>query len=247
MAGRREGRIPPSCVLSSYSIPGRGLSATRRQGIVDAICCRADPASFRPSAAGGEWIASSMLSMAREVLAAQDVATAGLGPAQLAGLALNLTKVHTRQGYLTTSDFPALLATVGRTVLTAGYQAAPKTFPPWSSQGSACDFRTDYRVPLGLGPQFLPVPEHPEFTRGKLAAGATQPIELETFGRILPFTREALVNDDVGLFQRIPQLFGNAAAQLEGDVVYGLLTSTPTMADGFALFSTQHGNLMTAA
>ena len=49
---------------------------------------------------------------------------------------------------------------------------------------------------------------------------------------MLAFTREAMVNDDVGLFNRIPQLFGNAAAEMERDVVYSILMANPVLADG---------------
>jgi hypothetical protein len=91
------------------------------------------------------------------------------------------------------------------------------------------------------------VPEHSEYERGRLAAAGAEPMQIETYGRMLAFTRQAMVNDDIGLFNRIPQLFGNSAAQLESDVVYGILTVNPLMADGFALFSTQHGNLLAAA
>jgi hypothetical protein len=64
---------------------------------------------------------------------------------------------------------------------------------------------------------------------------------------VLAFTREAMVNDDVGFFTRMGTFFGNAAAALEGDVVYGILTGKPPMADGQPLFSAAHGNLMPAA
>src|SRR5262249_58313593 len=37
--------------------------------------------------------------------------------------------------------------------------------------------------------------------------------------------------------------FGYAAAAMEADVVYGILTGNPVMADTYALFSTQHANL----
>jgi len=56
-------------------------------------------------------------------------------------------------------------------------------------------------------------------------------------------TREAMVNDDLGLFERIPTFFGNAAAAMESDVVYDILVGNPVLPDGNALFSTAHGNL----
>ena len=40
-----------------------------------------------------------------------------------------------------------------------------------------------------------------------------------------------------------PSLFGTAAATLESDVVWGIVTANPTMADGVALFHASHKNL----
>jgi hypothetical protein len=64
---------------------------------------------------------------------------------------------------------------------------------------------------------------------------------------MLAFTREAMVNDDLGLFERIPTFFGNAAAAMESDVVYDILLGNPVLADGQPLFSAAHNNLMLAA
>ena len=44
-------------------------------------------------------------------------------------------------------------------------------------------------------------------------------------------------------FTRIPSLFGTAAATLESDVVWGIVTANPTMGDGVALFHSNHKNL----
>jgi Mu-like prophage major head subunit gpT len=89
------------------------------------------------------------------------------------------------------------------------------------------------------------IPEHGEYPRAPLPT-ETATAQLGKYGRVLAFTREAMVNDDVGFFDRIPQLFGNAAASMESDVVYGILVGNPVLADGNALFSAVHGNLMSA-
>lgn len=55
--------------------------------------------------------------------------------------------------------------------------------------------------------------------------------------------RQTLINDDLDAFTRIPAMYGNSIAQLESDVVWGIITSNPAMADGNALFHTTHKNL----
>jgi hypothetical protein len=66
---------------------------------------------------------------------------------------------------------------------------------------------------------------------------------LQTYGRIIAITRQALINDDKRLFSRVPTQFGFKARDLESDLVWGIVISNPVMGDGFALFSNQHGNL----
>jgi hypothetical protein len=56
-------------------------------------------------------------------------------------------------------------------------------------------------------------------------------------------SRQAIINDDMDAFTRIPAAFGAAAADLESDLVYANLTGSVTMSDGVALFHATHGNL----
>jgi phage major head subunit gpT-like protein len=66
---------------------------------------------------------------------------------------------------------------------------------------------------------------------------------LDTFGRIIPLTRQAMVNDDLGAFFDLTRRMGRAAAEFEAKFLVGLLASNPTMADGVAVFHANHGNL----
>ena len=155
--------------LAAHGVPGAGLHSARFQGMIDAVLYRLVPQHHRLTAAAGEWSGCSLLSMARAALEGQDVDTR-VGPAELAGMALNLTAVTTRSGYATTSDFPSILASVGRVTLTQGYTLAPRTFQDWTRRTTLPDFRTAYRVSLSTGPQLLEVPEHGEYTRAARSA-----------------------------------------------------------------------------
>jgi hypothetical protein len=247
-------RTQPPVARSVVEVVSGHAAARMSDGIVEALLHRIDPR--RPlTDLGKSWRGMTLREIGRECLEARGIRTRGMAPLELAAWALGLPARHdmhvvTREGphgFMTTSDFPLLLATVGRAQLTAGYTAAEKTFPPWTRQGTLPDFRPTNRVALGMTSKFLKVQEHGEYLRGRLTETAMTAMKLDKFGRILAYTREAMINDDLGMFNRIPQLFGNAAAQLESDIVYGVLTSNPIMADTFALFSTQHGNLMTAS
>jgi hypothetical protein len=139
-----------------------------------------------------------------------------------------------------------VLLNLARAALTEGDTVAPRTFTGWCRATTLQDFRTTWRIALGAGPLLQKVPEHAEYTRGALPSRA-EAIQLQTWGKILAFSRQAMVNDDLGMMARIPQMFGFSAATMEGDVVYGVLTSNPVMSDGNALFSSAHRNVGTPA
>jgi hypothetical protein len=58
-----------------------------------------------------------------------------------------------------------------------------------------------------------------------------------TYGRIVSFTRQALINDDLRGFDRLVSAFGNSAARLENRTVYGILTTNAALSDTGNLFN----------
>ncbi|MBQ9565351.1 MAG: Mu-like prophage major head subunit gpT family protein, partial [Synergistaceae bacterium] len=69
-----------------------------------------------------------------------------------------------------------------------------------------------------------------------------------TFGKKFALTRQAIINDDLGAFTRIPQMFGRSAARTINRTVYRLLKSNPKIAeDGKEVFHMAHNNLGDAA
>jgi phage major head subunit gpT-like protein len=101
-------------------------------------------------------------------------------------------------------------------------------------------------VAAGLFPRLLPRGEHGEIAHG-LPAITTAATRLRGYGRIEAISREALLNDDIGLIGGVIESLAYAAASCESDIAYSALLDNPTMGDGFALFSTQHKNLAPAA
>ena len=106
----------------------------------------------------------------------------------------------------------------------------------------ATDFKAMHRVQMGEAPQLLEVNESGEFKRGTIGE-SKESYRIETYGRVVGITRQVLINDDLDAFTRIPAMYGNSIAQLESDVVWGIVTANPTMADNKALFHADHKNL----
>ena len=67
------------------------------------------------------------------------------------------------------------------------------------------------------------------------------------YGRMIALTWESIINDDLSAFNRVPAAIAQKAAQLESDIVWGILTANAAMGDGTALFHADHGNLGTGS
>jgi phage major head subunit gpT-like protein len=79
-------------------------------------------------------------------------------------------------------------------------------------------------------------------------AESKETYRVETFGRLVIFTRQAIVNDDLDAFSTVLQRMALAAVQFENRTLVDLLTSNPQLEDGYTLFdNTHHHNLASAA
>jgi len=189
---------------------------------------------------GREFAFMSSLDLARSVLNAQGINTKGMPGHQVADIALN----NKRAGH-TTSDFPEILANVANKSLRQGYTQAPRTFSPFTREVTVADFKEISRTQLGEGEALELVPEKSEIKRGTVSEAAEK-YSLKTYAKIICFSRQMLINDDLGAFDRAAQMMGRRASDLENDLVWGIINANAAMGDTTALFHADHGNLGTA-
>ncbi|MEW8645216.1 MAG: head maturation protease, ClpP-related [Candidatus Thiodiazotropha endolucinida] len=143
---------------------------------------------------------------------------------------------------MTTSDFPDLLSGLAGKSLMLGYENEPASHRRWTRAVEVDDFKPVTRVAISEAPELLEVLEHGQYEEGHLSDRA-ESYQLKTYARVMKLTRQAIINDDLGGFTRIPVAYGASAARKEADLVYQLIISNPSMSDGLALFSAEHGNL----
>ncbi|WP_425099330.1 prohead protease/major capsid protein fusion protein [Tropicibacter sp. S64] len=215
----------------SVPLGGRDERITRRDAVANALLHRYSPTLFQLEDAARQYRGMTLLELARESLGNAGVNTRGLSREEVATRALH-----------STSDFPEILSAVTNKTLRQAYEAYPRTFMLFCRQVLATDFKAMHRVQLGEAPQLLEVGESGEFKRGTLGE-SKESYKVKTYGRVVAITRQTLINDDLDAFTRIPAMYGNSIAQLESDVVWGIITANPAMADGNALFHTTHKNL----
>jgi len=222
-------------IRSAAAVVTRDETESRHAGIMAALLHRYDPAVFPlKGELGRDWTGQTLLDLAKECLEFSGTRTRRLPRHEIAKLALS------------TSDFPSILADVANKTLRQAYEAYPRTFLPFSRRRSAVDFKNINAVQLGEAPSLMKVNEKGEFTHGSIAE-SKETYKLATYGRIVSITRQTIINDDLSAFTRIPAGFGVAAATLESDTVWGIITSNPAMGDGVTLFHANHANLNTGA
>jgi hypothetical protein len=205
---------------------------TRMDGIGEAIQHRVD-AKTKLTDNGRQFRGMSLMEIGRDHLERAGVNTRGLSRMELATQILH----HRSGGSMGTSDFANLLANVANKRLRQGYEENAPSYARWARRApNAPDFKTMTVVNLAGAPDLLRTNEHGEFKYGAMTDGK-ETYSMLTYGRIVSFTRQSLINDDLRGFDRLVSAFGNSAARLENRTVYAILTANANLADGGALFN----------
>lgn len=182
----------------------------------------------------------TLMELSREYLHKNNVNTQSMGRRELAGQVFIRSLVS--HG---TSDFVNILANVAEKAALVGWTEAPETWNIWAKTGSLSDFKTADRSGLGEFPDLDLVYENGGYKFATMNDRKEQ-LKLATYGKKISFSRESLINDDLGEFTTIPRKMGRAANRKVGDVAYEVLTSNPTLnQDSTTLFHANHNNIGT--
>ncbi|SFN80927.1 phage prohead protease, HK97 family [Cohaesibacter marisflavi] len=205
----------------------------RAQRMTDALIVRIDP-SHTPEESAREFVGLTIPEIARDCLRNSNVNTMGMSASTLVTRALS------------TSDYPLIMGdTVGR-VLRQSYESAPSALKRLARQITVKDFRTRQAITMSEAPDLKLVAENGEYQDDYMLE-AGESIKVDTFGRMMRFSRQMMINDDLGALQDVPRKMGIAAADFEAEFFVDLLDQNdglgPNMADGKTLFHADHNNL----
>lgn len=173
----------------------------------------------------------SMIELARESLQRENVKANFGDNMELARQAIN-----------STSTFPAIMSNLANKSVMTGFNEAETTFQIWAGKGSNRDFKEAARVALSEAGNLELVPEGGQFQQDYLGEASAR-TKVATYGKLFSLTRQAIINDDLGLFSKIATKYGSAAKRLVNKMVYAQLTGNVKMQDNIALFDTKHGNV----
>lgn len=147
-----------------------------------------------------------------------------------------------RQAINSTSTFPAIMANLANKSVMVGFNEAETTYQIWAGKGSNRDFKEAARVALSEAGNLELVPEGGQFQQDFLGEASAR-TKVATYGKLFSLTRQAIINDDLGLFSKIATKYGSAAKRLVNKMVYAQLTGNVKMQDNIALFDTKHDNV----
>lgn len=147
------------------------------------------------------------------------------------------------------SDLPAALEAVANKSLTAGFAEAPTTYQQFVATREVNDFKTNNIVSVSNFADLDIIPEGGQFRDAKIS-DKKETYSINTKGKKYTISRNALINDDMDVFSRIPRLMGAAVPRKINRDVYDQLCSAslagPTMnEDSQTLFeTTYHHNVV---
>lgn len=229
-------RSAPANEIRTQAIVGTDFNdpEARARAIGEALYTRTHP-SHQPSEAARQFVGLTIPEIARDCLRTRGIATTGMSTGRMIERALQ-----------STSDFPLLLSdTVNRTLRQA-YDSAPAGVRRLGRQTTAKDFRSKHRIQFSTAPTLEPLNESGEFKSGAMAE-AQESYKVDTFGRIVGLTRQAMINDDLGAFTDVMRRMGQASAAFEANFLADLVVNNPAMSDGKTLFHADHGNIAGSA
>jgi ATP-dependent protease ClpP protease subunit len=192
-------------------VPGADGGEKFKAGAAQALLSRI---GIEKREAANEFNGLSLCGIAAHALSMRGISVKGLSNDGIARKVLALSS----------SDFPSLMSNVAGKVLRAAYDAFPDTWRPWVAVGEVSDFKVHPRIQIGAFNALDTIPEGGEYTYGGLAEEAEN-AQATTKGKAIALTRQMVVNDDLGAFNRRAQLMGRAAARSVNASVYALLTS----------------------
>lgn len=213
---------------------GEADSDKFRMAMQDALIMSVGIPVANPAPGANELRSMSLMELARESLVREGLTANYADRLELAREAIN-----------STSSFPIALSNVANKALMQGYEIAPSTFANWAGKGSNRDFKPAKRFLISEAAELKLVPEGGQFKDSQMSEAGTN-VSVLTFGRTFSLTRQAIINDDLGVFNDISSKFGRAAKSKINNMVYDLLSGNTVLEDGKALFSADRKNLATA-
>lgn len=150
-----------------------------------------------------------------------------------------------RQFFNPTAAFPVIMDNAINKAYVEGHKTTPVTFDKWTKRGTLNDFKThDNNYLSGPAGELLEVPESGELKHDEWKDAKRPTRKLKTYGKQFTMSRQAFINDDVGLITRMPAKYAASARKTQNKQCYQKLIGNDAIYDGHKLFGKEHKNLL---
>lgn len=164
----------------------------------------------------------------------------------------SMDRVDIAQRAMSNDQFTLLLGNVANRVMVANFEEQIGTYDIWTTNVDLPNFKlqTDVSVKNPNG-RLSKLKEKGELESLELDENG-EAWKLESYGNKFVFTRQMMINDDLGAFTDIVAAFGQMSKRTSNGLVYDLLQAKGDfanykMSDNKALFHSDHKNMGTAA
>lgn len=221
----------------------------------DALLTRAGVRLAQPHARAADFSGMRAHEIMRTYLQARGVRTQGMDARQVVRLCFNRADLSRALGGValghSTSDFDYILADAINKSLRTAYELAEPTWQQWCRRGpDVPDFKDISVTQLSSFSDVAEIPEGGPYTYGTLSD--TRAVwRVVKYGKGFLITWEALINDDLSAFDRIPTAMSQSCLRKQESLVYGLLGTVAQGQvmdeDSKELFHADHANTGTSA
>jgi ATP-dependent protease ClpP protease subunit len=212
----------------------RDEGETKVAGMIGALMHRANPGKHKMEGPAMDYRGLRLKSLAMHLAGGaagfndMDTVRAGLRSTSMMGGAHGV------------GDFTFITTEVMNRTLQAAYKARAQSWRLISRARAASDFRELHSVRAGGDFELKKVMENGEYHQATVTDEAIG-LKVARFGRDINLSFEAIINDDMGVFERLPGEFALAAATLESKIMWSLIRDNVSV-NGTAMFHADHGN-----
>ena len=213
-----------------------------RRAAVDGLVMRSGVSLDKPAEGSRDFRGMSLRDMAIESMVRD-----GANASELMHKSSDELFAELQRAYFNPSaTFPAIMDAAVEKSIVEVYNKVPTTFERITTKGSLTDFKVspDHEYVVGGIGDFDEIPEGGELKNSTPQTSLLPTRQLKTYGKQFSMTRQAFINDDIGLVTRVPGLYATAAKKTIDKQVYGILFNNPAIFDGVNLFHENQKNLI---
>lgn len=229
-------RSNPAPTNQGARVIGEDESTKTREAIVSGVMARAIPGSvdIKGNEKAQQYRNMRLLDLAKDRLRAANQNFSMLSEQEIV-----------KRAWATT-DYPDLLTSTFERTLRRFYEGTVDDWMFIARQESATDFREKTGIKVDGAVSFEEIPEGGEYRETPILQSDKSSIKLKKYGRKYSISDIAIINDDLGVFSRLPQILAIGAQQFQSDMVWDNVISNKNAPDGKALFIAAHKNLASA-